>query len=86
MSKAEEFNGPLIFHYGIIYGLSRDCVYRYTSATAATAGEDYNTSNMLLLCTNIIHMGIHFIIGINFDLWAHETNLKPKNWNLTLYK
>lgn len=27
MSKAEEFNGPLIFHYGIIEGLSRDSAY-----------------------------------------------------------
>lgn len=74
MSKAEEFNGPLIFHYGIIYGLSRDCVYRYTSATAATAGEDCNTSNMLLLYTNVICSGSHFIIGINFDLWALQAS------------
>lgn len=68
MSKAEEFNGPLIFHYGIIYGLSRYSAYRYTSTTATNAGLDYNTSNMLLLCTNRIHKGSHFIIGINFDL------------------
>lgn len=86
MFKVEEFNGLLIFYYGIIYGFSRDCVYRYILVIVVIVGEDYNIFNMLFLCINIIYMGIYFIIGINFDFWVFEINLKLKNWNLILYK
>lgn len=86
MFKVEEFNGLLIFYYGIIYGFLRDCVYRYILVIVVIVGEDYNIFNMLFLCINIIYMGIYFIIGINFDFWVLEINLKLKNWNLILYK
>lgn len=86
MFKVEEFNGLLIFYYGIIYGFLRDCVYRYILVIVVIVGEDYNIFNMLFLCINIIYMGIYFIIGINFDFWVLEIDLKLKNWNLILYK
>lgn len=86
MFKVEEFNGLLIFYYGIIYGFLRDCVYRYILVIVVIVGEDYNIFNMLFLCINIIYVGIYFIIGMNFDFWVLEINLKLKNWNLILYK
>lgn len=86
MFKVEEFNGLLIFYYGIIYGFLRDCVYRYILVIVVIVGEDYNIFNMLFLCINIIYVGIYFIIGINFDFWVLEIDLKLKNWNLILYK
>lgn len=67
MFKVEEFNGLLIFYYGIIYGFLRDCVYRYILVIVVIVGEDCNIFNMLFLCINVIYLGSYFIIGINFD-------------------
>lgn len=38
MFKVEEFNGLLIFYYGIIYGFLRDCVYRYILVIVVIVG------------------------------------------------